>query len=206
MRGVHQYRIDHRAFGVAAALETAVTSDADVVLIGDISDEEIARQAIRATRAGRLVLGSVTGSSAVDGLLRLLELGISTHAVASEVVSVLAQRLVKRVCTECRERTELDREIVESVFGPRPPEDLIAFAGIGCSRCERHGTFGRIPVAEYLPVDHSIRLAIGANPTTEGLRAASVNAGTTAMLDTGVRFVKGGIIPQEELRWISNWS
>ncbi len=206
VRGVHQYRIDRHSFPVPAAIETAVTSDADVLLIGDISSEEIAQQAIRASRAGRLVLASITGGSAVDGLLRLLEFGISPHAVSTEVVSVIAQRLVKRVCTECRERTELDKEVVKLVFGDQTPQDLIAFAGIGCSRCERHGTHGRIPVTEYLPVDSSVQIAIGAHPSAEGLRAASVNAGTTAMLDTAVRFVKGGIIPQDELRWIPSWT
>lgn len=204
--GVHQYRIDPHAFPVPAAIETAVTSDADVLLIGEITSAEIARQAIRASRAGRLVLASISGRSAVDGLLRMLEFGVSTHAVSTEVISVIAQRLVKRVCPECRERTELDDALVERVFGPRPPGELIAFAGIGCSHCEQHGTRGRIPVTEYLPVDPSVQIAIGANPTAEGLRAASVNAGTTAMLDTGVRFVKSGIIPQDELRWIPNWS
>lgn len=206
LRGVHQYRIDEQVFGVSSAIEAAVMSDADVLLIGEITNHEIARQAIRASRAGRLVLASISGGSAVDGLLRLLEFGVSPHAVASEVIAVIAQRLVKRVCTECRERTDFDAELLETVFGPRPPAELIAFAGIGCSHCEGHGTRGRIPVTEYLPVDASVQIAVGANPTADGLRAASVNAGTTAMLDTGVRFVKSGIIPQDELRWIPNWS
>lgn len=206
LRGVHQYKIDRHAFPVSDAVEAAVSGDADVLLLGDISNAEVAQQAIRASRAGHLVLASISGRVAVDGILRLLEFGVSPHAVASELVSVLAQRLVQRVCTECRERAEVDKGLVQEVFGENPPDDLIAFAGIGCSHCEQHGTRGRIPVAEYLPVDASVKAAIVANPTAEALHAASVNAGTTAMLDTGVRFVKSGIIPQDELRWIPRWT
>lgn len=206
VRGVQQYRIDKRTFGIPAAIETAIAGDADVLLIGEINDTELARQAVRASRAGHLVLASISGRAAVDGILRLLELDVSPNAVASELVSVIAQRLVKRVCTECRERTELDQEVMEAVFNGEPPAELIAFDGIGCSHCEQHGTRGRIPVTEYLPVDSSVKTAISATPTAEGLRAASVNAGTTAMLDTGIRFVKSGIIPQDELRWIPHWT
>lgn len=206
LRGVHQYRIDRNAFDTAAAVDTAIAGDADVLLVGDIASPEIAQKAIRASRSGHLVLASVAGRVAVDGILRLLELGISPNAVAGELVSIIAQRLVKRVCTECRERVELEDEILEEVFAGDPPADLTAFAGIGCSHCEQHGTRGRIPVTEYLPVDASVKAAITATPTAEGLNAASVNAGTTAMLDTGVRFVNSGIIPQEELRWIPRWT
>jgi type IV pilus assembly protein PilB len=206
LRGVHQYRIDRHAFGIPEAIDTAISGDADVLLIGEINSPEIARKAIEASRAGHLVLASVSGRIAVDGVLRLLELDVSPNAVASELVSVIAQRLVKRVCSECRERVELDEEILAEVFDGSAPDDLTAFAGIGCSRCEQHGTRGRIPVTEYLPVDASVKAAITATPTAEGLNAASVNAGTTAMLDTGVRFVKSGIIPQDELRWIPRWT
>ena len=206
LKGVHQYRIDRSSFTIPDAVEAAVSGDADVLLLGDISNPELAKQAIRASRAGHLVLASISGRVAVDGLLRLLEFGVSPHAVSSEVVAVLAQRLVKRVCTECRERAEVEPEIVETVFGGNAPDGLIAFAGIGCSHCEQHGTRGRIPVTEYLPIDASVKAAVGGNPTAEALHAASVNAGTTAMLDTGVRFVKSGIIPQDELRWIPRWT
>ena len=203
VRGVHQYQIS-RSFSVPEAIEAAVTSDADVVLIGEINDEEVARQAIRASRAGRLVLGSIRGHGAVDGLLRLQEFGVSQHAIATEVKAVVAQQLVRRICTECRERTEVDAGVVEHVFGAHPPEDLISFAGIGCSQCEQHGTRGRMPVTEYLSIDPAVQLAINNNPTAEALGAAAVNAGTTVMLDTAIRFVNSGIIPLEELRWLPN--
>ncbi len=206
LRGVHQYRIDRGAFRIYDAIETAITGDADVLHIGEIVTDEIARQAIRASRAGHLVFASVPGRVAVDGILRLLELGISPNAIAGEVVSVVAQRLAKRVCTECRERTEVDEKLVREVFGSDAPDDLIAFEGAGCEHCNDHGTHGRIPVTEYLPVDAAVRAAISQSATAEALHAASVNAGTTAMLDTGARFVKSGIIPQEELRWIPRWT
>lgn len=206
LRGVHQYRIDADTFGVTAAIETAVAADTDVLLIGEIHSAEIARQAIAASRAGCLVLASVAGSSAVDGLLRMLEFGVGANAVASEVVSVTAQRLVKRVCTECRGRTELDEELVASVFGEAAPKDLIAFAGIGCSHCEQQGTRGRIPLTEYLPVDRTVQAALGASPTAENLREASIHAGTTSLFDAALRLVKLGTIPQEALRGIPRWS
>src|SRR5690606_1596351 len=120
---VQHVRLDPEVFDASAAVDAAIASGADVVLVGDLDDPTLAAQAIRASRAGKLVIATMTGRSATDGVTRLIELGVPASAVQSEVAAVLAQRLVHRICPDCRERTELDPHLVDAVFGARSPKD-----------------------------------------------------------------------------------
>lgn len=203
---VQHVRLDPEVFDAAAAVDAAIASSADVVLIGELDEPALAAQAIRASRAGKLVIVTMSGHSATDGITRLIELGVPATAVQSEVVAVLAQRLAQRICPDCRERTELDPHLVADVFGFSTPKDLIAFTGTGCTHCDRTGTQGRLPLVELLRVGPEIQAAIGANPTTQELRAIADANGITTMLNNATRLVKSGVIPQHELRWIHSWS
>lgn len=203
--GVHQVKVDPRnGFGVAQAIEAAMGDDADILLVGDINSAEVATWALKASQAGHLVLGTVFGKDAVDAVRALRDFGVDSDAMASELVGVVAQRLAKRVCSECGQYVELEASLVRDVFGGKKPE-IKAFKGTGCSSCQDRGTVGRVAVAEFLPVQSRVRRQIAQRDSVEGLRTAAMEAGIVNMHDTAMRFVDDGVIPQEELRWIPSW-
>ncbi len=201
LAGVQQIKCDpDGGFDLASAIEAVSRDDADVILVGDINEQGAAERAIKASQSGHLVLATVNGRRAIDGIRMFQDLGVQGPALAGELLAVIAQRLVRRVCPDCREREEPDSGLLEPIFAEGIPGDFVSFSGQGCEACGKHGTRGRIAVTEYLPVEHELRAALERGATISELRAVS-NLWTT-MLDTGVRFVKAGVIPQSELRWI----
>jgi len=203
--GVHQVKVDPRqGFGVANAIEAAMGDDADVLLVGDINTPEIAAWAFKASQAGHLVLGTVFGKDAVDGIRGLRDFGVDADAIATELVGIVAQRLVKRICPQCRQDAALDSEIIEDFFDDELP-DISAFKGQGCEACGNRGTRGRIAVSEFLPVQARIRRQIAGRESIEGLREAAAEAGIVTLRDIAIRLVSEGVIPQDELRWIPSW-
>ncbi len=203
--GVHQVKVDPRHdFRVENAIEAAMGDDADVLLVGDINTPEIAAWAFKASQAGHLVLGTVFGKDAADGIRALRDFGVDADAIATELVGIVAQRLVKRICPSCREETDLDSEIIDDFFDDQGA-NISAFKGIGCEACGGRGTQGRIAVTEFLPVQARIRRQIVGRVPIEGLREAAAEAGVVTLRDIAIRLVSEGVIPQDELRWIPSW-
>ncbi|MEZ4458563.1 MAG: ATPase, T2SS/T4P/T4SS family [bacterium] len=203
--GVHQVKVDPRyGFDVAAAIEASMGDDADVLLVGDISTPDVATWAFKASQAGHLVVGTVFGKDAIDGIRALRDLGVDSDAIATELVGIVAQRLAKRICEDCSAITEFTPETLHEVFGDAPPE-VSVFAGKGCAKCNGRGTLGRIAVTEFLPVQARVRRQISARDTVEGLREAAAESGLQTLRDNAIRLVDQGIIPQDELRWIPSW-
>lgn len=201
LEGVQQIKNDpENGFGLAEAIESVSMDDANVILVGDLNQPNAAEKAIQASQSGHLVLATVNGRRAIDGVRMLQDLGVPGGALAGELLTVIAQRLLRRVCPDCRDRVEPDSGLLEPIFDDGIPDEFIAYAGTGCDSCGGHGTRGRIAVTEYLPMEDELRLALEEGKSIAELREAG-NLWTT-MLDTGVRFVKAGVIPQEELRWI----
>lgn len=201
---VHQVKISPaHDFGVPEALAAAMGDDVDVILVGDIADSETARQAIEASQAGHLVLGTVHGRDVVDGITKLHDLGVPPNTVATELAAIAAQRLVKRICEDCRVSIDLDD--IEMELPPEMPGDFPAFRGEGCEVCEDRGTLGRIAVSEFLNIDASVRELIASQATVAQLRSGTLEAGMKTMFGTALSFASDGMIPLEEVQWISSW-
>ncbi len=136
----------------AKVLRTVLRQDPDIVLVGEMRDQETAEIAIRAALTGHLVLSTLHTNSAVATAIRLVEMGVEGYAVASALKCILAQRLVRRICTDCVEKIEPDPDekiLLQGILGARAKGVLLSH-GKGCPQCNRTGYRGRIAVVELL--------------------------------------------------------
>ncbi|KPQ02473.1 ATPase, T2SS/T4P/T4SS family [Marinobacter sp. HL-58] len=186
-------------FGFADAMRAFVREDPDVILVGEIRDQETAMEAIRASQTGHVVLSTLHCNDAVDSLQRLYDLGVHPNSIAGELLAVIAQRLAKRICGHCRKPAKPDAAILSEVFPDGPPADFRCFEGAGCDKCNGRGTRGRVAIVEYMEVDSDIRNAISSQPPIGELRWRALDAGLITMRDSALDHVIEGIIPLSEL-------
>lgn len=186
-------------FGFADAMRAFVREDPDVILVGEIRDQETALEAIRASQTGHVVLSTLHCNDAVDSLQRLYDLGIHPNSIAGELLAVIAQRLAKRICRHCRKPGKPDPAILSEVFPDGAPANFRCFEGKGCNKCNGRGTQGRVAIVEYMEVDSDIRNAISSQPPIGELRWRALDAGLVTMRDSALDHVIEGIIPLSEL-------
>jgi type IV pilus assembly protein PilB len=199
-KGVQQVEIARSVgFGFADAMRAFVRQDPDVILLGEIRDPETALEAIRASQTGHLVLATLHCNDSVDAVQRLLDLGLLANSVSSELLAVFAQRLAKRICTDCRERTEPDPEVVAEIYPNGLPNDFIAWRGRGCPRCDGTGSFGRIAVVEELRINARFRDAVAFGATLEQLRRTARESGILSLRDMALDLAQSGTIEFDSL-------
>ncbi|MFC6684626.1 GspE/PulE family protein [Marinobacter koreensis] len=186
-------------FSFADAMRAFVREDPDVILVGEIRDQETALEAIRASQTGHVVLSTLHSNDAVDSLQRLYDLGIHPNSIAGELLAVIAQRLAKRICTHCRRPAEPEPMILSELFPDGAPANFQCFEGEGCDKCNGRGTVGRVAIVEYLEVNADIRNAISSQPPIGELRWRALDAGLITMRDSALDQVIEGIIPLSEL-------
>ncbi|WP_303289184.1 ATPase, T2SS/T4P/T4SS family [Marinobacter sp. SS5-14b] len=186
-------------FSFADAMRSFVREDPDVILVGEIRDQETALEAIRASQTGHVVLSTLHCNDAVDSLQRLYDLGIHPNSIAGELLAVIAQRLAKRICKHCVKPAKPDPAILAEVFPQGAPTDFRCFEGEGCDKCNGRGTHGRVAIVEYMEVDADIRNAISSQPPIGELRWRALDAGLVTMRDSALDHVIEGIIPMSEL-------
>jgi type IV pilus assembly protein PilB len=187
-------------FGFSSAMRAFVRQDPDVILVGEIRDEETALEAIRASQTGHLVLSTLHCNDSVDAVQRLRDLGMHLNSLASELLAVLAQRLAKRNCAHCRAAAVPPQDLAEEVFPDGIPADFCCFRGGGCARCHGLGGFGRIAVAEMLSSGPELRHAISRGATLDELRSVALASGLEPMREHLLRLVHDGTVPFTELR------
>lgn len=186
-------------FGFASAMRAFVRQDPDVILVGEIRDGETALEALRASQTGHVVLSTLHANDTVDSLQRLYDLGVHPNSIASELLAVIAQRLARRICNECRVEVSPDPEIMAELFPDGMPSGFRCFAGEGCSACNGKGTRGRVAVVEYLQVDSGMRNAISHQPPIGEMRWLALDSGLITMRDSALDHVIAGTIPLSEL-------
>jgi type IV pilus assembly protein PilB len=187
-------------FTFANAMRAFVREDPDVILVGEIRDDETALEALRASQTGHLVFSTLHCNDTVDAVQRLLDLGMHRNSIGSELLAVISQRLSKRICPSCRAEEPPDPELLAEVFPAGPPPGFRAFRGKGCTRCGGLGTHGRIAVVEYLPTNSAMRLAISQELPLDQLRQEARRAGLSPMRDQALELVQEGLIAFRELR------
>ncbi len=198
--GVQQTQVHAEiGFSFAGAMRVFVRQDPDVILLGEIRDNETALEAIRASQTGHLVLSTLHCNDAVDAVQRLFDLGMHPNSVASELIAVFAQRLAKRLCPACREVVAPDVSLAAEVFPAGVPDGFRAFRGRGCERCNGLGTRGRIAVMEYLPATPSLRRGISRQLPLDEMRFIALSSGLEPMREQALQLVTEGVIPFENL-------
>jgi type II secretory ATPase GspE/PulE/Tfp pilus assembly ATPase PilB-like protein len=199
LSGITQVPV-HRQAGVtfASALRAMLRQDPDVVMIGEMRDEETAEIAIQASMTGHLVFSTLHTNDAIAAVPRLFDLGIPDYLVAATLEGVLAQRLVRKLCVDCQTEYEPSPEQLATLAGvPVQPQKLLR--GAGCPSCRRTGFRGRVGVFELLCVDDELRDAIGRRAGRSELRAIAGRGGFTTLRSDGWEKVRGGLTTVEEV-------
>lgn len=187
----------------AAGLRSILRQDPDVIMIGEIRDRETAEIAIHASLTGHLVFSTLHTNDAASAATRLIDMGIEPFLVASSVVAVLAQRLVRKVCKDCRQAYHPDDEELIRL-GIVPPKTRPTFyRGAGCPACSQTGYRGRTGIYELLVMDDDIRRLIGAKADAAAVKQVAVGKGMITLKDEGAEKVFHGITTTEEVMRIT---
>ncbi|MCC6174447.1 MAG: type II/IV secretion system protein [Chloroflexi bacterium] len=182
----------------ANALRSVLRQDPDVLMVGEMRDNETAGVATQAAMTGHLVLSTLHTTDSVGGLIRLGDLGVEPYLVAATLRGVLAQRLVRRICDGCRVRCQPDRELLALVG--RPGIQGTTFdCGAGCSRCRQSGFSGRIGVFELLEVDAPLREMVARRAGEHEIRSAAAVRGMRTLVDDAWSKVEAGVTTLDEV-------
>lgn len=184
------------------ALRTLLRQDPDVIMVGEIRDEETARTAIQAALTGHLVLSTLHTNDAASAITRLVNMGVETYLIGAALNMVLAQRLVRRICPKCREEFDPPRTMKKALERMGAPVDRF-FRGVGCRRCRNSGFSGRIGVHELLNITDELRDAIVRDASIADLRRIGVDQGMVTLRHDGFRKVREGITTVEEVLYIT---
>ncbi len=195
---IRQIQVNHEiGLGFAGALRSVLRQDPDVVFVGEIRDEETARISVQAALTGHLVLSSLHTNDSAGAIPRLRDLGCPAFAVNAALLCVIAQRLVRRTCSECA-RPAASRPEVLAQFGIGPGENRFV-AGAGCGRCGSSGYRGRVGVYEMLRATASVRRAIEEEASTDEVRRRAVADGMRLMWQDGLEKARLGLTTLEEV-------
>jgi general secretion pathway protein E len=174
----------------ASVLRTVLRQDPDIVMIGEIRDPETAEIAHQAALTGHLVLSTLHTNDAPGAVTRLQELGVPNYLISSVLIGVMAQRLVRRICDQCRTESTLSEEqaaILGIQLAPGSTEKLPVWFGEGCPRCRGTGFYGRTGVYEVMACDSGVRRLIADNADAAALRREAVANGMTRLRDAAIR-------------------
>ena len=199
--GVNQMQINVRA-GVTFAdgLRSILRQDPNVILVGEVRDQETADIALRAAQTGHLLLSTLHTNDAAATISRLFDLGIQPFLVASSLIGIVAQRLVRQPCPACAIPQQPGEEAIAKAGGrSKLPPDATWVAGQGCDQCGRSGLKGRIAVHEVLAVNDELRDLISSRASEQAIRKAARRAGMRTLAEDGIDKAAQGLTTLEEL-------
>jgi general secretion pathway protein E len=189
----------------ASGLRSVLRQDPDIVMIGEIRDQETAVMAIQSALTGHLVFSTLHTNDAASTVTRLLDLGIEPYLVGSSLMGVLAQRLVRRVCAKCAAPTTLDPSQAAAFHVPPEICRRAAFCkGQGCDACRGTGYHGRVGCFELLIVDEAVRRLVQAHATASEIATAARGAGMRTLYEDGLSKVLAGVTTLDELLRVSS--
>ena len=196
--GISQTQVNTRIeMSFARALRTILRQDPDVVMIGEIRDLETAQIAVQASLTGHLVFATLHTNDAVSAVTRLVDMGVEPFLLASSLIGVVAQRLVRRLCLECRKPFAADAAQLRALG--LAPTDGTLYSAQGCAACNRSGYRGRTGIYELLTVDDDLRRLIHDRASEQALRTYVISRGMRTLRDDGMRWAGQGVISLEEV-------
>ncbi|MBI1893956.1 MAG: type II secretion system ATPase GspE [Candidatus Rokubacteria bacterium] len=198
LNGVNQIQVKPKiGLTFANGLRHIVRQDPDVILVGEIRDGETADIAIHAALTGHLVFSTLHTNDAAGAVTRLQDMGIESYLIASSVLGILAQRLVRLVCRECREPFPVDGEIRREIA--QNGDDLETYRGRGCEACNYTGYRGRTGIYEFLIVDEEVRRLVLQKTSAQVIKQAAVATGMRTLREDGWEKVQRGITSVSEV-------
>ena len=197
MMGVNQTQVNNKAnMTFAAALRSILRQDPDIIMIGEMRDEETAEIAVRAAITGHLVFSTLHTNDATGAITRLEDMGVADYLVSDALVGVIAQRLVKRLCPECKKRSKTNAKEME-ILGITEPISI--FRPHGCQFCDNTGYKGRIAVHEIMYMNENMRNAVLREKNLEVLRDLAKRNGMVTLWSSCKSLVEKGVTSIQEL-------
>lgn len=203
LKGVNQVSVNSKAgLTFASGLRSILRQDPDIVMVGEIRDNETAEIATKAAITGHLVLSTLHTNDAPASIIRLIDMGIQPYLVATSVVGIVAQRLVRRICSNCNEAYEAS-EYEKEILGYDKENPLILHRGRGCGYCNGTGYKGRIGVYEIMEITREHREAVIKGANADIIRDISIKNGMTTLGDECRELVIKGLTTINELATIT---
>ena len=207
MEGINQIQAKPQiGLTFASALRSIVRQDPDVIMIGEMRDLETARIAVQSALTGHLVLSTLHTNDAAGGITRLLDMGLEEYLLTSTVNGILAQRLVRKLCSVCKEGTIAEPEIVKDLRLKRfaPDGDIVLYKPVGCSACAGMGYRGRLAIIEFLPMTDPVRKLIMAHEEAGAIQKLAIAEGMETLYENGLVKVIQGITTLEEVMRVTS--
>jgi type IV pilus assembly protein PilB len=201
LAGINQVQINPKAgLSFASGLRSILRQDPNIVMVGEIRDAETADIAIRAALTGHLVLSTLHTNDAPGAITRLIDMGIEPFLVTASVLGVVAQRLVRCICPDCKTTYAPPRGSTEQLFlGADFNENQSFYKGTGCARCNHTGYKGRIAIHEVMVVSKEVREAINRRAATDELAQIAVSQGMVRIREDGIAKAQAGLTTVEEV-------
>ena len=182
-----------------AALRSLLRQDPDIIMVGEIRDEETARIAVQASLTGHLVLSTLHTNDAPSSITRLINIGIEPYLISASVNAVLAQRLVRKICDNCKSPETTVREGAARYLAKNEAHIDQLYRGVGCDRCRQTGYAGRLGIYEMMELDDDLRDMVTGNPMLTDLRRAARERGMRTLCEDGLQKVAAGLTTLEEI-------
>ncbi len=201
--GINQVQVNTKAnLTFASALRSILRQDPDIIMIGEIRDQETASIAVQASITGHLVVSTLHTNSAASTITRLADMGIEPYLIADSTIGVIAQRLVRRLCPECKRKKKADAEELE-LLQMEPDADVTVYEPCGCPRCDGTGFKGRIGVYEIMEVSQPLKSIISKGGTAEDIKNKALEEGMSTLRMSATRYVLEGITSVQEMMRVS---
>lgn len=203
LNGINQVNVNNKAgMTFASGLRSILRQDPDIIMIGEIRDSETAEIAVRSAITGHLVMSTLHTNDAASSITRLVDMGVEPYLVSTSVVGVIAQRLVKKICPNCKEAYEASIYEKRMLIGDENAP-LTLYKGVGCGHCNNTGYLGRIGVYEIMEITREHRDAINETNNPNIIKDISLKNGMSTLGEEGKKLVLQGITTMRELSTIT---
>jgi len=201
--GINQVQVNNKAdMTFANALRSILRQDPDIIMIGEIRDNETAEIAVKASITGHLVVSTLHTNSSASTITRLEDMGIEPYLIADSVVGVIAQRLVRRLCPKCKKSRIADAVDLETLGMPQGQEAVIYEPG-GCHMCNNTGYYGRIGVYEIMEITPKLREIISKNGNADEINKVAMEQGMKTLRVAASKYVLSGVTSISEMKRIA---
>ncbi|SHH94728.1 type IV pilus assembly protein PilB [Butyrivibrio fibrisolvens DSM 3071] len=203
INGINQVQVNPKAeLSFASALRSILRQDPDIIMIGEIRDQETASIAVQASITGHLVVSTLHTNSAASTVTRLEDMGLEAYLIADSVIGIIAQRLIRRLCPDCKQAYEASAE-EKRLLGVPENEPLTLYKKVGCPKCANTGFAGRTGVYEIMEVTHDLKLIIERKGTADEIKNQALKEGMKTLRMSATKYVLEGISTVDEMKKVS---
>ena len=200
MTGINQMHVNTQiGLTFASGLRTILRQDPDVIMVGEIRDLETAEIAIRAALTGHLVFSTLHTNDAPSAITRLVDMGVPPYLLSSSILAVLAQRLVRVLCSECKQREQIPVTALPPDCMPPGVSHVTVFRAVGCDACRNIGFRGRVGIFELMPVDETMQSLIARTSESNVLRETARQRGMKTLRQDGFEKAQAGVTTLDEV-------